>query len=42
MLQDLDNRLTKLEASNEEAGVVTNGAPQFVKDFLSKIKEGKK
>lgn len=42
MLQDLDNRLTKLEATQPEVGVITNGAPQFVKDFLSKIKEGTK
>lgn len=42
MLQDLDKRVSQLEEYKEkiEPGIVTDGAPQFVKQYLSKIKEG--
>jgi hypothetical protein len=44
MLQDLDKRVGQLEEHKEktEPGIVTDGAPQFVKQYLSKIKEGVK
>jgi len=42
MLQDLDKRVAVLEQNKQETdpGIVTDGAPQFVKQYLSKIKEG--
>lgn len=42
MLQDLDKRVSELEDHKEktEPGIVTDGAPQFVKQYLSKMKEG--
>lgn len=42
MLQDLDKRVSQLEEYKQETepGIVTDGAPQFVKQYLSKIKEG--
>ena len=42
MLQDLDKRVSQLEEHKQETdpGIVTDGAPQFVKQYLSKIKEG--
>jgi hypothetical protein len=42
MLKDLDDRLSKLETKNSDTGVITQGAPQFVKRFLEKQKEGTK
>lgn len=41
-LKDLDDRLLKLEAEKSDAGVITEGAPKFVRDFVSRIKEGVK
>lgn len=42
LLQDLDKRVSQLEEHKQETdpGIVTDGAPQFVKQYLSKIKEG--
>ena len=42
LLQDLDKRVAVLEQNKQETdpGIVTDGAPQFVKQYLSKIKEG--
>lgn len=42
MLQDLDKRVSELEQNKEQTnpGIVTDGAPQFVKQYLEKIKEG--
>lgn len=41
MLQDLDKRLQVLESQQQktQAGVVTEGAPKFVKDYIQRIKE---
>jgi|AACY02.2.fsa_nt_gi hypothetical protein len=42
LLQDLDKRVAVLEKNKQETdpGVVTNGVPQFVKQYLDKLKEG--
>lgn len=42
LLQDLDKRVEILEKNKQESdpGIVTDGAPQFVKQYLNKIKEG--
>lgn len=42
LLQDLDKRLQVLEEHKQETdpGIVTDGAPSFVKQYLTKIKEG--
>lgn len=44
LLQDLDKRIEALEIEQNktEAGIVTEGAPQFVKKYLERIKEGGK
>lgn len=42
LLKDLDERLLKLEAEKTDAGVVMTGAPKFVKDYIDKIKDGRK
>jgi hypothetical protein len=44
MLQDLDKRIAKIEElqSKTEPGVVTEGAPKFVKAYIQRIKEERK
>lgn len=44
MIQDLDKRLTQLEEYKEktEPGIITEGAPKFVKDYIQRIKEERK
>jgi hypothetical protein len=44
LLQDLDKRLQALEVNQQktEPGVVTEGAPKFVKDYIQRIKEDRK
>lgn len=44
MIQDLDKRLSELEQYKEktEPGIITEGAPKFVKDYIQRIKDDRK
>ena len=44
MLQDLDKRVQALEENKtkSEPGVITEGAPSFVKEYIQRIKEERK